>query len=327
MTVRAVKNQYMGINAHLHSYWQASGGWHEFHSLYLANLYTLLKPAALKMGYTVSLEPSIQIRRIDDVLGSVHEPESDLTIYDLDSLRALTAPVVPVAAAAGELVLSVEAVLRSGLSAKTYDALKVYDVRAKRGSPVCWIELLSPSNKPNGSDWRKYRAKRQEIIESDIVFLEIDYLHESPSTISVLPPYLFRGDVAPEYAPHAYRIMIVDPRIDHGVVRLRGFDVDEAIPFMQVQLNGDDQLTLNFDSPYHKTVAEGLFAFEFVDYEALPVNFNRYRQTDQTRIANRMWAVIQTARSGIDLEAGSLPASKLSLDEALALLEQHKSYS
>ncbi|MDX2136622.1 MAG: DUF4058 family protein [Chloroflexota bacterium] len=320
MAIRAVKNQYAGINAHLHSHWQASGGWHEFHSLYLANLYTLLKPAALKLGYTVSLEPSIQIRRLDDQAGVIHEPESDLTIYDLDALRALKSPVAPVVAAAGELVLSAEVVLRSGLSAKTYDALKVYDVRAKRGSPVCWIELLSPSNKPNGSDWRKYQAKRQEIVESGIVFLEIDYLHESPSTVSVLPPYLFRGDVAPEYAPHPYRIIIVDPRIDSGVVRLRGFDVDEAIPLMQLQLNGDDQMTLDFDSPYHKTIAEGLFAFEFVDYATLPVNFNHYREADKTRIVNRMLTVIQAARSGHDLESAALQPTQLALEEALSLL-------
>jgi hypothetical protein len=320
MAIRAVKNQYRGINAHLHSYWQAEGGWHEFHSLYLASLYTSLKPAALKLGYTVSLEPSIQIRRIDDASGNIHEPEADLTIYDLDILRALTPPTGDVTVGAGELVLSVETVLQSTLSEKTYDAIKLYDVRAKRGDPVCWIELLSPSNKPKGSDWRKYQAKRQEIIESNIVFLEIDYLHESPSTISVLPPYLFRGDVAPEYAPHAYRIMLVDPRVKNGIARLRGFDVDEAIPSMRVQLNGDDHLMMDFDSPYHKTIAESLFGFEWVDYETLPLNFNRYRETDQARIANRMLAVVQAARGGRDIENGHLPPSQLSLDDALRVL-------
>lgn len=38
--VRSIKNQYLGINAHLHSLWQAEGDWDEFHAshiIYLAN--------------------------------------------------------------------------------------------------------------------------------------------------------------------------------------------------------------------------------------------------------------------------------------------------
>ena len=36
--VCSVKNQYHGINAHLHSYWQSMGGWHSFHGKHIADL-------------------------------------------------------------------------------------------------------------------------------------------------------------------------------------------------------------------------------------------------------------------------------------------------
>jgi hypothetical protein len=66
VAVRSEHNSYRGVNAHLHSLWQARGGWHEFHSLYLANLYTQIKPRLLEMGYTAALESSVQVRRLDD---------------------------------------------------------------------------------------------------------------------------------------------------------------------------------------------------------------------------------------------------------------------
>jgi hypothetical protein len=84
--VSSVKNQYQGINAHLHSYWQSEGGWNGFHTAHIGDLSKLLKACLLPMGYTADLEPSLQIRRLDYPVG---EPESDVTIYDLDPKRSL----------------------------------------------------------------------------------------------------------------------------------------------------------------------------------------------------------------------------------------------
>lgn len=290
--IRSQDNPYRGVNAHLHSLWQAQGGWHEFHSLYLANLYTQIKPRLLEMGYTAALESSIQVRRIDDFSDTIAKPESDIAIYDPDRFRAMQPSRASIALAAGELVLTLDAVMQSPVSEKTYDAIKIYDVRARQGAPVGWIELLSPSNKPKNSDWRDYNNKRQQIIENNIVFIEIDYLHETPSTIPVLPPYLFRGQVAPDYAPHPYHLLVIDLRMREAPVRVRGFDVDELIPSMRIPLNADDILTLDFDTPYHKTIREGLFSLELIDYEALPSNFDRYSEADQARIRGRMAEVV-----------------------------------
>lgn len=50
--VRSTKNQYIGINAHLHSLWQAEGGWDEFHAAHIIYLANSLKVPLLPRGYT-----------------------------------------------------------------------------------------------------------------------------------------------------------------------------------------------------------------------------------------------------------------------------------
>ena len=58
--VRSIKNQYLGVNAHLQSYWQSQGGWAEFHGNHIADLMRLLRAKLLPMGYTANYETSIQ---------------------------------------------------------------------------------------------------------------------------------------------------------------------------------------------------------------------------------------------------------------------------
>lgn len=100
MAVRSIKNQYPGINAHLHSYWQAQGGWPEFHSGYLLNLFYALRPRLLTKGYKVALESSLQIRYVD-FPPVVEQPESDLTICDHDPVRPLQPRTMPHTGAVG----------------------------------------------------------------------------------------------------------------------------------------------------------------------------------------------------------------------------------
>lgn len=69
---------------------------------------------------------------------------------------------------------------------------------------------------------------------------------------------------------------------------------------------------------------EALFGLELVDYRHLPVNFQRYSEADQARIAARMAAVLEAARQGVDLEKGPFPAKAISLAAALAAIEQIK---
>lgn len=102
------------------------------------------------------------------------------------------------------------------------------------------------------------------------------------------------------------------------------FDVDQAIPTLTIPLNGDDALAFNLDQPYQKTYTETLYGLELVDYRHLPHHFDRYSPADQARIANRMVAVLQAARDGVDLDSGLFTAGALLLEEALAQIDLYQ---
>lgn len=140
-------NQYHGINAHLHSYWQSMGGWASFHGNHITDLLRAMRATLLPMGYTADLESSLQVRRLD---GPTEEPESDITIFDPHAVR----PFLP-ATQSSELndlfVLSVaDALEEPPLSEREYMAIAIYQLSHRgrdQGTPVAWIELLSPSKK------------------------------------------------------------------------------------------------------------------------------------------------------------------------------------
>ena len=51
--VNSKRNQYRGINAHLHSFWQAKGGWDSFHSNHMTDLMREMnKKATTKIATT-----------------------------------------------------------------------------------------------------------------------------------------------------------------------------------------------------------------------------------------------------------------------------------
>ncbi len=325
--VRSVKNQYLGINAHLHSYWQAEGGWSDFHSRHIVHLVDTLKPLLLPLGYTAAIEPSIQIRRLDGP-AAPENPEADVLIYERDPGRIRQPHPQPVLTSAGEVVLPlVETLQIDQRSARDYRAVKLYALRAgrpQRGEPIAWIELLSPNNKPGGRDAQEYLDKRIKIVENGIVFIELDYLHESAPTIRGFPSYRRRRSQTAAAGAHPYRLVIIDPRPDlaHGQVRVREFDVDEALPTVTIPLVADDALAFDFGRPYRKTFEEALFGLELVDYGQLPVNFQRYSDADQARIAARMVTVLEAARQGRDLESGPFPAKEVTLETALMEIER-----
>lgn len=327
-SVRSVKNQYAGINAHLHSFWQAVGGWSRFHGNHITDLMRAMRAQLLTMGYTADLEPSLQIRRLDDLNDSMDSPESDVTIYDLQPERARQPRLSSSPAGIAEKTLTLpEALFGVVASLKEYSAVSIYEVipgKLDTGKPVAWVELLSPFNKPDGADAERYFDKRLKILQNGIVFVELDYLHESAPTLKAIPNYRRRRGQHGDDDARAYRIIVIDPRpnMDDGVVHLTEFDVDAPIPQVNIPLNGEDVLQFDFGKPYQKTFEETLYGLERVDYRQLPHNFERYSEADQARIANRMIAVVEAARAGIDLEAAPIIIPKtLELDSALARIK------
>lgn len=310
--VRSTRNQYWGINAHLHSLFQAEGGWSGFYTVHIGDLFKTLSAALLPMGYVAGIEDSLQIRRVGE---SPRQPRADVTIYNPDPAGRFAA-----ASAQPQTIALLDLLSDEELSEKPYRALVIYELDDNRpGKPVAWIELLSPSNKGESADAELYRAKRMNIMVSGLVFVEIDYLHESPPTFSTIANYA--AERRPSDA-HPYRIIVIDPRphFEAGRAQVIGFDVDEPLPSVDIPLNGGDALTFDFGVPYRKTFEEGLYG-RLVDYKQLPQHFDRYSLPDQTRIVRRMLAVVGASGVGADLEAGKIAAvPDVTLDEALERL-------
>jgi hypothetical protein len=320
--VRSIKNQYLGVNAHLHSRWQAQYGWHEFHAAHIVDLTRSLKTQLMPMGYTAGIQDSLQIRRSDFREG---RPTSDVAIYALDPVRSLMPAGVAVADPT-DAMLTIPDLLIDYEELREWQAIGLYRSQSGREESdlVAWIELLSPSNKLNYDDLIAYRRKRLHLLGSGVVFVELDYLHESPPTISKIPNYSVgrRKHLALPNA-HPYHIIVIDPRpeFEKGKVHPYSFDADAPFPLTPIPLCADDLLRFDFGAPYHKTLAETFFAFEQVDYRQLPDNFDRYHPADQTRIAARMVAVLQAAQRGVDLETGPFPTPAITLEAALTQIE------
>lgn len=199
-----------------------------------------------------------------------------------------------------------------------YYAVALYERLVNELSiPVAWIELLSPSNKGASLDAQAYRAKRKELLRKGLVFVELDYLHETPPTFARLADYTKQ-----EAGAHAYHIVVLDPRptMREGHVYLHEFGVDTPMPTAKIPLNGGDILHFDFGMAYRKTFEEALYGYD-MDYRYLPMNFDRYSKADQTRIAARMAAVLDAAQQGVDLETGPLPSREMTLAAALAEIE------
>jgi hypothetical protein len=277
-----------------------------------------------QMGYEEAIEQSLQIRRVGE---PDRYPISDVSIYDTQPARAaqgLFPTSTPLTGFASVPTLELLDISEEDIS--YYRAIGIYETRSRgpQGStPIAWIELLSPSNKPGGRDFERYIAKRGQILQTAIVFVEIDYLHEQPSTFKKLPSYIPRQrseQLQPGASP--YLITVIDPRpeLDTSESRLYAFHVDDALPVVDIPLNAADVLTFDFGTPYQQSF-ETMYYGDKVDYSQLPVNFDRYREPDQARIVSRMIAVLEAAQAGHNLEQSPQRIETLPLADGLQRLK------
>jgi hypothetical protein len=278
--LHTLENQYRGINAHLHSRWQNAGGWNNFHNRHIGDIAGLLRLKLIPMGYTATIEESLQIRRVGDPSAY---PRADILIQD--SQRYALAPQTSIAP-----TLTVAEMLEDIEEEKPFRAIAIYTGDDTQ-TPVTWLELLSPTNKGSGWDAQAYAAKRHTLLESGLVFIEVDYLHETPPTFSRLLSYA--DPVERENGAHAYRIVVLDPRPDmrHGPAQTYEFAVDDQIPIVDIPLNAEDRLMFDFGAAYRKTYEEMGYGLELVDYAEYPARFDSYSRADQERIKGVMAGV------------------------------------
>jgi hypothetical protein len=304
--IRTLANQYRGVNAHLHSLWQSAGGWDNFHNRHIGDLAGLMRQQLLPMGYTAAMEASLQIRRMGD---PPQQPRADILI---------SSPHRSAPARAGDASLTVADLLE--VAEDTESPYRAVVISEQAGSPVAWVELLSPTNKGTGADAQTYRFKRRALLVGGLVFVEMDYLHETPPTFPLLADY-----TAGEQDAHPYRIAVLDPRptMQAGPADPNEFDTDAPMPTVHIPLNAGNALDFDFGAAYQKTFMEMAYGLELVDYDELPLNFERYSLADQGRIAARMLAVRWAARAKVDLESAvPLPTEDIAPEAALEALKR-----
>jgi hypothetical protein len=158
-----------------------------------------------------------------------------------------------------------------------------------------------------------------------LVFVEIDYLHETPPTYASISPYRKTSKDTENSLAYPYHIYVLDPRekYERGPAWVYSFAVDDPMPTVTIPLSGTDFVKFDFGIPYTKTFEDGFLGDE-VDYSELPPHFDHYNQRDQTSIARRMLAVLQAASEGVDLEIGSFPVAEVDLETALKQIETYK---
>lgn len=292
MPIRSRKNQYRGVNAHLHSYFQTQGDWQMFHTAHINDLARVLS-STLPNSYYVRLEKSIQIREIHPDTGEVivFRKRPDILIYGSDAgLQAPSLAIEPsIELTVDETFLLDEAAYLSTIT--------IYQIQSEQ--LIAQIELLSPANKPLGSGYEQYIGKREIILRAGIVLVEIDYLHETDSPIEGIPSY-------PDHQPqgYPYTITISDPRPNprQGKTRIYGFHVDDPIPSLPIPLAEEDHVQMDFALAYQQTFEAFPIFADRVDYEQFPINFHRYAPIDQERIKQRMKAVQIAHANGVNLD-------------------------
>jgi hypothetical protein len=300
-------NQYLGINAHLHSHFlhAETEGWEEFHSSHITDLTRAMNAYLPEMGYIARQERSLQIRHFDEPLS----PISDVLIGDLSRPGATSRTF---AAPQAQTALNVPAstlLEREPADVKRPTAIKIYELPENAGSqrekPVAWIELLSPSNK-TGSGYASYIAKREALLANWLVFVELDYLHGVSTTLETVPDYRPPGrDQKPRDEAHPYHLWLIDPRQppdEPESAAIAAFDVEQPIPSLSIPLNRGEHLAFDFNTVYHQTFrAQPAFGFA-VNYAAAPEGVERdYNLRDQTAIAARMLTVQKLQREGVNM--------------------------
>ncbi|MGB1286044.1 MAG: DUF4058 family protein [Aggregatilineales bacterium] len=308
MPIRSRYNQYRGINAHLHSALQHERGvWEIFHGVHITHL-TEVIDAILPAGYAVDPEKSMQIRAFHPDSGETiiapRQPRPDLTIYASTESVAISETAVAtqptrILPAIASLDLDEQSYLRNLVIKKIEDDGTL--------TPVTWIELLSPTNKPPNSGAYQYREKRNFTIRQGLSLVEIDYLHETRSPV----PEIF--DYRRQY-PGAtpYNIVITRPQpvLIDGSMWIYEVSVDEQLPAITVPLRYEETITLDLQQVYNRTFSSlGAFSRR-VNYAKTPVNFDSYDTEDKRRIERRMTAIKAAIDAGDTLSETLIPLEK-----------------
>lgn len=293
MALQSDKNLYPGINIHLNSLLQNEpGGWASFHSEHVIQIRHALDEQ-LPSGYFARSETSLQIDSLDLSTGAEQRSRTrpDVTIYSGTVAPGRPAPALEATAPTTAMLLTETLPEEEALT-----GIVIYQAGegSTLGKPITRLELLSPANKPGGTHYEQYMVKRLQTLKSGLRLVEIDYLHQTPPILPVLPNYTRQSPEA-----SAYVIIVSDPRptFEQGITAFYVFHVDTPLPTINIPLAGADVVNLNFGVVYNRTFESARFFRLVVDYAQDPVNLASYSPEDQTRIHKCLLIIRQKLQS------------------------------
>jgi hypothetical protein len=288
MPIYAKTNLFNGVNPHLNSYLQnTKGKWDGFHALHLNDIFNYLE-ATLPEGYSCDIEESLQVRSVmpfaDDNNTSISPSMADILISGQgrgDNLAV--APTQPI---------EKMALYEIDTTTTRIDAVMIFqEIRSHLRIPITRLELLSPSNKPNGTHYLQYHTKRYESLKAGINVIEIDYLHQSPPISPDLPSYP-KGEVGsfPVWVlvSHPY------PTYEKGKKTIYGSVINQELPKFILPLADDDKIIFDLNVAYNKTCLKTRMYRDIIDYAQLPTAFEHYMPDDQQRIQTRLKEIQDT---------------------------------
>ncbi|MDZ4766612.1 MAG: DUF4058 family protein [Chloroflexota bacterium] len=271
-------NPYRGVNAHLNSLLQTAGTreqpamWKAFHQFHISQIVIALN-RTLPRHYIAFSEQALQVDLLYPNVESF-KPTPDVSIFQRSqpaTVNIAEAPIPTRTLNLGDL-LDLD---------DTLDSAVIREVLPQRklGAVIARFELLSPSNKPNGTHYDAYEAKRIETFESGVPLIEIDYLHEQSPLIRRIPRY------PRDPAAFPYMTIVTDPRPEwqQGTILTYEFGVNELIKPFLLPLKDDESLIVDLDTIYQTTLNDGRWN-EIPEYTQPPDRFDSYRADDQAQI-------------------------------------------
>ncbi|MBI5670062.1 MAG: DUF4058 family protein [Chloroflexi bacterium] len=293
MPIHSEKSLYPGINIHLNSLLQNEpGGGSNFHAEFIIYLREHLD-RVLPPGYFSRSEKSLQIEGFDPASGKeqLTPLRPDISLYRVPGWTF--AEPAPLETTPPTAIIPIADTLTEE---ETLTGLVIYQAGegGTLGRPITRIEVLSPTNKPGGSYHIPYLIKRGDTLKSGLRLVEIDFLHETPPVIPVLPDYS-KG----ESGAQPFTILISDPRptLEQGHTTIYSFGVDNALPIVDIPLAGADHLPVDFGLVYHHMYENVRFFRMVIDYSQDVPHFGRYTEADREKIQARL-AVIRQQHGG-----------------------------
>lgn len=290
MALHFPDNRYPGVNAHLNSYLQQPVGlWSSFHATFVVVLARRLDQT-LPPNYFAVPEQGLQI-----TLQGAETLQQKGTYPNVGVLRqmegvrstagaAVTAPIAEIP------LMEVDELLPDDETRAT--RVSLYRSTADAPQLVTAIELLSKANK-SGTYHPVYLSKRRNLLSSGVNLLEIDLLHETRPVIQRIPSYADDADGA---FPHNIIVSRPTPDVQSGKMMWYAATVAQALPTIPLPLLAAESVACDLQGVYNSAFSDLRYFSQLVDYETLPVHFERYSEADQASIKSILDGIRQAAR-------------------------------